>query len=231
VVIYRDTIIKDLENLFQICINQEVELLNNHDQNDARVTFFKHLNNTIDASIHLMVLMDKHFRNPHDFKTWKKNHENYGIKERKWHPTPYENYVTEIAYTDEYLLNSYFTFIFHTFEYAFRSIFIKLYRDDYFNIRNGKKTPKSFSNLWEMFVKRTSFKPDEVRNNFKIIVFNFRNSIHNNGIFVSPSGDSIDIPWNDDTYHLEHGKRIEKKIYGFIISSLLMNSSISSLIL
>jgi hypothetical protein len=79
-VIYRDRIVKDLENLFQICINQEAVLLKNYDQNDVRVTFFKHLNNTIDASIHLMILMDKHFRKPDDFMTWRKNHEKYKIK-------------------------------------------------------------------------------------------------------------------------------------------------------
>lgn len=209
-VIYRDRIVKDLENLFQICINQEAELLKNYDQNDLRVTFFKHLNNTIDASIHLMILMDKHFRKPDDFMTWRKNHEKYKIKERRWYNVAYKNYVIDLDYTDEYLLNSYFTFIFHTFEYAFRSIFIKLFPDEYFNIKNDKKTPKSFGNLWEQFVKTTELKNDNTRKNFKTIVFNFRNSMHTNGVFVSPSGTSSKIPWNNDIYPFNHEKRIEK---------------------
>lgn len=72
-VVLREDMVKCLENLFQICLKQEKTLLSNGlAQNDVRVTFFKHLNNTLDASIHFMILLDKHFRKPHDFKTWKK---------------------------------------------------------------------------------------------------------------------------------------------------------------
>ncbi len=51
---------------------------------------------------------------------------------------------------------------------------------------------------------------DSKRKNFKTIVINFRNSIHNNGTCISRTDASINIPWNKYTFSFNHGQRIEK---------------------
>ena len=59
-------------------------------------------------------------------------------------------------------------------------------------------------------IVKTKLNNNTERKNFKTIVINFRNSIHNNGTYISRKGASNGIPWNDDTYIFNHGQRIEK---------------------
>lgn len=210
-VVYRTDIINNMEQIFQTCLNEEKRLLDNRfAQNDIRVTFFKHMNNTLDASIHFMMLLDSHFRDPEDMQPMKSKYKKYGISQRKWFNTYYENYKKDLYYTDEYLLNSYFIFVFHTFEYSLRTIFKECFPADYYVVFKKKKKAKNFSNLWDEFVTKTGLNNDNARQNFRSIVFNFRNSIHNNGVFLSPSGNSPVITWKGSPYSFVQGKQIQK---------------------
>ncbi len=103
-------IIRNLEALFQVCFSKEQNFLRaGSEQNDARVTFHKHLINTINSGIHLMIFSDTTL-STEDW--WTKKLSKYKINKRIFSTSPQESRQIEKGYIDQYLVFSYFNFVF-----------------------------------------------------------------------------------------------------------------------
>jgi len=89
-------------------------------QNDARVTFFKHVNTVLDSAILSLVLAHRYLGNEN---WWIETDSLYKLSKR-----PYE-YVQRFNYFDQIVMNATFLFIFNSFEHSIRLI-CKQYNPD-----------------------------------------------------------------------------------------------------
>jgi hypothetical protein len=212
----RIDLINKLEKLFQFCFDKEKSLIK-HDkliQTDARVSFYKHLNNTIDASIHLLIVTHKYMP---DDKWWNDIQDEYNITPRSFSYDQIENYVIEFRYIEQHLAFSYFLLVFHTFESSFRVLFKANYPDEYFKkIKEDKMKHRDFNSLITDMISKSRMIGDKERKNFIEIMLKYRNSIHTNGVFLSPLNNSKrksyskSIVWNKNTYDFNNGSSIWK---------------------
>ena len=177
------------------------------EQNDARVTFYKHLINTLNSTIHLVVFSDTYL-----FKEdwWINTLPQYHVKKRFFSQNYIDSREKEIDYITEHLIYSYFIFVFHTFEHSFKIICEKCYFSDYVEITSKGERRRDFKNLVEKVLPKLNLWDDN-RKNFIEIVVKFRNSIHNNGVYINYKKNSHTYLWNCKNYTFEHGKNIEVK--------------------
>lgn len=77
----RESLINKLENLIQTCFYKERYLLDKKmlRQNDIRVTFYKHIMNTIDPTIHFILFTHKYLP---EVDWWISIHKEYRIGPR-----------------------------------------------------------------------------------------------------------------------------------------------------
>ena len=200
-------IIRNLEALFQVCFSKEQDFLHvGGKQNDARVTFYKHLINTLNSSIHLMIFSDMTLLTE---DWWLKKLPKYKINKRIFATSSQESRQVEVGYIDHYLLSSYFNFIFHTFESSFRIICENCFNDEYYNIKeDGEREKRDIKNLCVVILKKLDLL-DNDRENFLEIVVKFRDSLHNNGVFISEKQNSPrPYKWKHNSYVFNYGEQI-----------------------
>ena len=199
----RKDIIESLEHRFQTCFSKERNLLDyqNLDQNDARVTFYKHLINTLDATIHLLIFTDKHLLTT---QWWAQTIKEYKIKMRSFEKTEIQVIEKESDYIDQHLLFSYFLFIFHTFESSFRIISKHCYPKDYLTPQGD---PLPFMRLCNNILPKVGLYTKTEYKNFIRIVTKYRNSIHNNGVYISQELNPK-ILWKGQIYTFSNGNQI-----------------------
>jgi hypothetical protein len=200
-------IIRNLEALFQVCFSKEQNFLRaGNEQKDARVTFHKHLINTINSGIHLMIFSDSTLLTE---DWWTKKLPKYKINKRIFSTSPQESRQIEKGYIDQYLTFSYFNFVFHTFESSFRIICENCFKDEYYITKeNGERKKRDIKNLCEVILKKLNLL-DKDRENFLEIVVKFRNSVHNNGVFINDKQRSPPpYKWKHNSYVFNHGEQI-----------------------
>lgn len=203
-VVAETEIIKELEDQFQYCYTKEQNLLNlqNLKQNDARVTFYKHYVNNLDATIRLFILTNKFARYDEDMGFWQVTETEYSIQERLFDTNPKENYKRKLDYMDQAIGNNFYISIFNAFEHSFRTIAEKYDA----NLYDQQK--KSLNSLFTAFIGPLQLQTTD-REKFINVVTRVRNSIHNNGVFISPKKQDTRYNWNNYPYRFCHGKLIK----------------------
>ncbi len=199
----RKDIIESLEQRLQTCVSIVTDLLDNQnlEQHDARVTFYKHIINTLDATIHLLIFTDKHLLTT---QWWDRTIKEYNIPMRSFGKTEIEVIEKESDYIDQHLLFSYFLFIFHTFESSFRVISQYCYPKNYL-MSSGDPLP--FGKLCNVILPKIGLYTRTEFRNFIKIATKYRNSIHNNGIYVSRDTNPV-ISLKGQVYTFSNGKQI-----------------------
>jgi hypothetical protein len=142
---------------------------------------------------------------------WVKKLPKYKINKRVFSTSLQESRQIEKNYIDQYLLFSYFNFVFDTFEFSFRIICENCFKDEcYITKENVEDQKRDIKNLWEVTLKKLNLL-DKDRENFLEMVVKFRNSLHNNGVFINEKLKSSSLPpykWKHNSYVFNHGKRI-----------------------
>ena len=217
----RENLIRILDNLLQALFKKERFLLDeiNLKQNDTRVTFYKHMMNTIDSTIHLIIFTHRYLPEGH---WWTSTHNEYKLSKRLFANGLEENYIQEFKYIDEHIAFSYYHAIFHSFEASIRFLSLNYLSNYYLKGKRGEKIPPGFRNLFESFLSKVDLWNEENKNFIEIVV-KFRNSIHINGIYHSPTETSHSLysenpsyHWKNKDYSFIHGKQI--RAYPKIIS-------------
>jgi len=200
-------IIRNLEALIQVCILKERDFLSvGGRQHDARVTFFKNMIKTMNTCIHFMIFSDTILLTE---DWWLKRLPKYKIKKRIFSTIPLESRQIEKGYIQQYLLISYFNFIFHAFESPFRIICENCFGDVY-NVtkKNEEREKMDIKNLCKVILKQLNLM-DKDRENFLEIVVKFRNSLHNNGVFINEKQEPYPIyKWKQNSYEFKDGEQI-----------------------
>ena len=190
----RRPLIKEVDSLLQICADDAQNLMSyqNLKQNDARVTFFKHVNVALDSATISLILAHKYL-GAEDW--WKDIYNEYGLSKR-----PYD-YNREFSYFDQTVMNGYFLFIFNSFEHSLRLISKQYDNTLYQNQKN------SLNALCKGMIKGLALKK---RDDFIDLVTYLRNSMHNNGLFV-PGGKLTGrkIVWNNTIYSFNENQPIK----------------------
>jgi hypothetical protein len=121
----RTALINELESLLIECFNTIANLTTYQQikENDARVTFFKHLVNVIDSTIVSLLVAHKYLG---DENWWKEIQKEYNLSARR---IPF---VREFAYYDQVVTNSFFHLMFSSFESSIRLI-VKRYDSNLYN--------------------------------------------------------------------------------------------------
>ena len=191
----RIKVIDELESLLQQCFSTLDDLLSIQkiSQNDARVTFFKHIVNVIDSSIIFLTLSHRYFG---DEPWWSDTQRMYNLSTR---PIPFDR---EFDYCDQMISMSYFFFLFSSFEHSIRRI-IHVYNPALYN------SQPDLSSLLKRLIKNLSL---ENQDQFIDLITSIRNSIHNNGLYI-PRGISSTrrIIWKSIPFHFDKNKSIEMK--------------------
>ncbi|TVP40081.1 hypothetical protein [Candidatus Nitrosocosmicus arcticus] len=198
-------LIRELDQILQIFDNKKTSLLNiqKRAQNDARVTFYKHSLNTLDSTIHFLIFTHKHLGNT---TWWKETYIDYNLSNRSFAKKPEDNYPREFDYIDQHIGNSYYIFIFSSFEHSFRLI------SKEYDPTSFEQNKNSFESLFKNIIK--GIIPTENKNNFIEIATTIRNSIHNNGAYISRnSKDRPIIDWDGKLYRFNHQKPIETDLW------------------
>jgi len=200
-------IIRNLEALIQVCILKERDFLFvGGRQNDARATFFRHMIMTINTSIHFTIFSDTTL-STEDW--WLKKLPKYTIKKRIFSSIPLESRQIEKGYIEQFLLVSYFNFIFHTFESSFRIICENCFSEVYNVTKENKGREKmDIKNLCEVILEKLNLMNND-RKNFLGIVIKFRDSLHNNGVFINEKQEPPRIyKWKQNSYAFRDGEQI-----------------------
>lgn len=189
----RRFLIEQVDSLIKECSNHVTNLLKYQQmkQNDARVTFFKHMNTVLDSAIISLILAHKYLGS----LNLEAIHIEYELSPRLY------DYDTERKYFDQIVMNGYFLFIFNEFEHSVRLI-CKQYNNQLF------QTQASINALCKGVTKDLSLKK---RYKFIDLITYLRNSFHNNGLFV-PGGKlkSTKIVWNNTTYFFNEYRSIKE---------------------
>ncbi len=200
-------IIRNLEAIIQVCILKERDFLRvGGRQNDARVTFFKHMIKTVNTSIHFTIFSDTTLLTE---DWWLKKMSKYKINKRIFSTIPLESRQIEKSYIEQYLLVSYFDFIFHIFESSFRIICENCFNDIYYVTKENKEREKmDIKNLCEVILKKLNLMNKD-RKNFLEIVIKFRDSLHTNGVFINEKQEPPPVyKWKQNSYAFKDGEQI-----------------------
>jgi hypothetical protein len=137
---------------------------------------------------------------------WKEIHGDYNLSNCSFAIDIEKNYMKELDYIDQHIGNSYYIFIFSSFEHSFRRI-SKAYDLQRFNLDKN-----NFESLFKNTIK--GIIPEENKNNFIEIDTILRNSIHNNGAYVSRSSSKDrHIKWNGKSYNFKQEKPIKTDLW------------------
>jgi len=190
----RIIVISELESLVQQCFStlDDLLLIQKFSENDARVTFFKHIVNVIDSSIIFLVTAHRYF----DESWWNDTQQIYNLSKRR---LPFER---EFDYCDQMISMSYFFFLFSSFEHSIRRI-IQVYNPELYNSQSN------ISPLLKGLIKKLEL---DNKDRFIDLIILIRNSLHNNGLFI-PRGTSPNrkIIWKGIPFHFDKNKSIEMK--------------------
>lgn len=171
-------------------------------QNDIRVTFYKHMMNVLDSSIHLVVFSDTHLFTE---SWWSETLHKYGIRRRLFAIEEIRDREIGIDYLDQHIVFSYFMFVYSAFEHSLRVICKHIYPNIYaFKTPYGEERIRDFKTQFEMLARELKFMDNNLQNFIEIVV-KFRNSIHNNGVYVNEKGNSPTFPWNEEMYEFKNG--------------------------
>jgi hypothetical protein len=149
----------------------------------------------IDSTIHLIPLA-KEYASKEEW--WRQIHKKYGIRERKFYSTEKDNFALESSFIDKNFTNSFFILMFNAFEHSFRGMSREFDNKIYpLNPNLGVYFPNIMSKL--------NLLKAEMNTIIEIVPI-IRNSIHNNGVFVSTKGNSTkSLPWKNKTYNFYNG--------------------------
>lgn len=189
----RRRLIAQTDSLLKECSENVSNLLEfqNMKQNDARVTFFKHMNNILNSTTLSLILAYKYLGRSNLAAI----HKEFFLSPRLY------DYDTEMKYFDQMVMNDYFLFIFNTFEHAIRLI----YRE--YN-KGSQKLQDNFNGICKEITKDLGLKK---RDDFIDLITYLRNSFHNNGLFV-PKGNQKrrSIQWNGTIYYFNENRQISE---------------------
>lgn len=202
----RKDIVRKLNLSFLVCERNEQKLLSNTtSQNDIRVTFYKHIMNVLDSSIHLVIFSDTHIFSE---VWWSEILPKYGIHRRMFDKEEIRSREISIDYLDQYIIFSYYLFVVSVFEHSIRVIckhsFPNIY---YYTTTKGDERMRDFKTQFEMLVKELMMMNTNLQNFIEIVV-KFRNSIHNNGVYINENGNSPIYLWDDVSYEFKNGDSI-----------------------
>jgi hypothetical protein len=190
----RIPLIKEIDELLKNSSNCAQNLISYQKlkENDARVTFFKHVNVVLDSSIISLILANKYLGKE---EWWKEIYNRYNLSKR-----PY-NYRREFGYFDQIIMNGYYLFIFNSFEHSLRLI-CKRYDSALY-----QEQKNSLNALLKGMIKELRLKK---RDKFIDLLTYLRNSMHNNGLFV-PGGklSNRKIVWNNTIYTFNEDLQIK----------------------
>lgn len=175
-------IVKNLNSIFYAYakFESEIKKRNNLNEYDIRFTYFRTSHHNIDATIHLLLMSDTNISNKEYLQ---KIYSIYSVTDRfdvyaEVSKTP-QQVLTDVI--GSFIANGYFSSIYHLFENAFR-IICQAYDSKKYDKQHGK-----FYNIFDTFTK--DFKSTGCLDGINIEVFKYiniiRNSIHNNGVYVS----------------------------------------------
>jgi hypothetical protein len=191
----RIALINELESLLSECFDTIANLTTYQQikENDARVTFFKHLVNVIDSTIVSLLVAHKYLG---DENWWKEIQKEYNLSARR---IPF---VREFAYYDQVVTNSFFHLMFSSFESSIRLI-VKRYDSNLYN------SQRDFNPLSKGLISKLKLGN---KDKFIDLISSIRNSIHNNGLYV-PMGSikNKKIVWNNVMFHFDENKPIAIK--------------------
>jgi hypothetical protein len=191
----RIALINDLESLLSECFNTISNLMTYQQikENDARVTFFKHLVNVIDSTIVSLLVAHKYMG---DENWWKEVQKEYNLTARPIH------FVREFDYYDQVVTNSFFLLMFSSFESSIRLI-VKRYDSNLYG------SQRDINPLCKGLISRLKLGN---KDKFIDLISSIRNSIHNNGLYV-PKGStkSTKIVWNNVIFQFDEDKPIAIK--------------------
>jgi hypothetical protein len=190
----RRQIIGGVESLLQESLKHVTYLMNDRglEQNDARLTFFKHLNIILDSTSTSLILAHK-YTFPKEW--WDGIHNEYSRTVRRRY-----DYNTQRRYFDQIIMNAFFLFIFNSFEHSVRLICK----------HNPKLSQKnnSINKMCKGIIKELNLKP---RDDFVDLITWLRNSFHNNGVYIPPTGKKgRNILFRDTTIYFKEYQPIKE---------------------
>jgi hypothetical protein len=174
-------------------IVKSLTTIQNLKENDARVTFFKHINVVLDSAVISLMVSHKYLGS---LSWWEDVHNEYTLSDRLY------NHKKQFDYYDQILTNGYFIFMFNAFEHAIRLVCkgydIKLYQDQHDRL----------SAMCKGLIKKLGL---DNRDKFIDLITYLRNAMHNNGLFI-PKGNLKDrtIIWNNTIYAFNENKLIKE---------------------
>jgi hypothetical protein len=188
----RSTLISELDSILKTCVDSVNNLLvyQKMNQNDARVTFFKHFINVLDSTILSLIVAHKYFGN---YEWWKEVNFEYNLTSRP------VDYAKEMDYYDQVITLSYFVLTFGSFESSLRLI-CKQHDPSLY------QTQRDFNPLCKGIVRKLKLKN---RDKFIDLIAKLRNAIHTNGLYVPKGNMKNDrIFWNKMIFVFNENKPI-----------------------
>lgn len=191
----RTALINDLESFISDCFKTIANLTTYQriNENDARITFFKHLVNIVDSTILSFMMAYKYLG---DENWWKEIQKEYNLSAR---PIPF---IREFEYYDQVVTNSYFFLVFSSFESSIR-LLVRRYDSNLY------RSQRDFNPLCKVFISNLQL---DDKDEFIDLISSIRNSIHTNGLYM-PRGStkSKRIVWNNTVFNFVEDKPIAIK--------------------
>jgi hypothetical protein len=190
----RRRLIAQTDSLLKECSENVSNLLQfqKMKQNDARVTFFKHMSNILNSTTLSLILAHKYLGR----SNLEGIHREYSLSPRLY------DYDAGTRYFDQIVMNGYFIFVFNTFEHAIRLIYKE------YNKRLSQYLQGDFNPICKKITKDLDL---QKRDNFIDLITNLRNSFHNNGLFVPKSRQKHrKIQWNKTIYYFDENRPIKE---------------------
>jgi hypothetical protein len=180
----RKWLIRELDSLLKENIDRVYYLLGQKlREDDARVTFFKHINIVLSSAIISLIFVDRHLNTPDWLNCIRTE---YSLSDRKGIR------FRELNYYSQTTVNGTFIQIFNSFEHAIRRICEK-YDNRLYESKKGSIGPlcKKFFSQLELNNK----------NKFIDLITYLRNSLHNNGLYMPlRDPENKEIEWNDTIF-------------------------------
>lgn len=178
-------IVSELEGLFweYVSINQLLQQTHGYKITDVRISFYKLSYHAIDATLHLIMFMTQGLKDVLTLNKYYQAFKLFNVRNRlSRYPNPEKFVIEEHDNVNQYLATGYFISIFSIFEHSFR-ILAKLYDHNQYKIDEG-----SINHLYNHFIpqyKKDSPSLDKQYTDFFDYLTTIRNSIHNNGRYIS----------------------------------------------
>jgi hypothetical protein len=193
----RIELINQLEFLLRECFkNIDILIGPEHiKENDARVTFFKHLVNVIDSTILFLVVSHKHLSNEN---WWKDIQKEYNLSTRRI------SFNKEFDYYDQVVTFSFLILVFSSFESS-----IRLITKQYDATLYQSQKDYGFNSLCKELMRKLKLLTKENDKFIDLFVL-LRNSIHNNGAYMplkSPKKPR-EIKWNNTVFRFVENELI-----------------------